>query len=69
MAAVATTPYRCAVSLAYDVLLPRSTYSAVQPAESERIHRAWLNGEDAAPGTYHVAMEPPATPPASKTKD
>ncbi|HWB67084.1 MAG TPA: hypothetical protein VG708_09690 [Mycobacteriales bacterium] len=37
--------------------LPRPSDEAV--AESERIFRAWLNGEDTAPGAYDDAMEHP----------
>lgn len=44
-----------------DLILDQSPARA---AESERIHRAWLNGEDTAPGAYDGDMEQPKPPTA-----
>lgn len=39
--------------------LPRSAYGARQLAESERIHREWLNGQSTDPGAYDDVPEVP----------
>lgn len=44
-------PYRGAMTSPGDEP-PFPDYSPAQLAESERVHRAWLNGEDTAPGAY-----------------
>lgn len=41
---------------------PRPSNAGV--AESERIHRSYLNGEDTAPGAYDDAMEGPQPAPS-----